>query len=301
MARLAIETMNLAKNFGRTVAVAGIDLEVQEGCVFGFLGRNGAGKTTTIRMLLGLVRPSSGVARVLGNDVRVARGAVSRSVGAVVETPAFYGYLTARENLQVFGLSSRHRLSANELSTALDGVGLGADGDRRVHTFSLGMKQRLGIAAASLASPKVLFLDEPTNGLDPVGMIEMRLLIAKLSHDGRTVFVSSHDLSEVEQVCTHVAIIDRGVLKGQGPVDRLLSRQGLVVIITNDATASANVVRGLGLAVQGGGEDGRICVCAEKDDVPRIVVALVEAKLSVFEVAVRRASLEDVFLQVTGD
>ncbi len=261
-----------------------------QGAIFGFLGPNGAGKTTTIRMLLGLVRPSSGSARVCGFDVRDSRRA--GAVGAIVETPAFYPYLGGRENLRVLALSAGMAAPASELDRLLALVGLARDGARLVSGYSLGMKQRLGIASALLGDPEVLFLDEPTNGLDPDGAREIRELLASLRRDGRTVFLSSHLLAEVERVCTDVAILHRGELKLQGSVERLLGARGIELRVSPVEKACALT----GAAAR----DGWISLDCAEPEVPALLRRLLASGVDVFEVRPQRSSLEQVFFEATS-
>ena len=223
MSDFVIQTDGLTKRYGEVVAVDGLSMEVRRGHVYGLLGPNGSGKTTTMGMLLGLVRPTSGSFSLFGGTDR-HRQALHR-VGAIVETPSFYPYLSGRRNLAYFqGISGRG--SPGEIDELLDRVGLLARADSRFQTYSLGMKQRLGLAYAMLGDPELLFLDEPTNGMDPEGMIEVRDLIRSLGTEGRTVLLSSHLLHEVEQVCDSVTIISKGKLIAQGEVAQMLRSQG---------------------------------------------------------------------------
>lgn len=219
----AIETASLRKTYGRTHAVDGIDLLVPAGSITAFLGPNGAGKTTTIRMLLGLLQPSGGRISVLGLDMPKSRRRIARQVGALVETPCHYDNLTGRKNLEI----SRRLLglAPTETERVLELIDLRRGADKRVGTYSLGMRQRLGIARAMLGRPRLLILDEPTNGLDPDGIVEVRKLLRSLSQlDGTAVLVSSHLLAEVEQTVDHVALIRDGRLLAQGPLHSILSR-----------------------------------------------------------------------------
>src|SRR6516162_9986172 len=222
---VVLRTRNLSKQYGKRLAVDNLSLEVHRGEIFGFLGPNGAGKTTTIRMALGLIAPTSGSVEILGQDVFEHRARVLPRVGALVETPALYTYLSGRNNLRavasVLGGIPKARLDA-----VLDLVGLGIRQKDRVRTYSLGMKQRLGVAMALLQNPDVLVLDEPANGLDPAGIVEMRDLMRQLSAAGKTIFISSHVLSEVRQICTRVGIMNLGKLITESTVDELVSSQG---------------------------------------------------------------------------
>ncbi|MFD7719999.1 ABC transporter ATP-binding protein, partial [Streptomyces sp. NPDC059814] len=217
-----IETRGLTKRYrGGQLAVDGLDLTVPGGSVFGFLGPNGSGKTTTIRMLMGLIDPTSGTARVLGRPMPDAARTVLPHVGALIEGPALYGFLSGRDNLLRYDRAdptADPRTRRARVDGALERVGLAAAGGKKARAYSLGMKQRLGLAAALLRPRRLLVLDEPTNGLDPQGMREIRTLVRELAAEGTTVFLSSHLLDEIEQVCTHAAVMARGRLLIQGPV-----------------------------------------------------------------------------------
>lgn len=303
---LAIRTQSLVKVFRRQRAVDGIDLAVPRGSVFGFLGPNGSGKTTTIRMLLGLSAATSGTIEVLGRAVPGALQEVLPRVGALVEGPAAYPYLSGRANLQRFDAAdptSDPRTRHDRVATALDRVGLGHAADKKAHAYSLGMKQRLGLAGALLAPRDLLVLDEPTNGLDPQGTREVRNLIRSLADDGTTVFVSSHLLAEIEQVCTHAAVMRSGRLVAQGSLDELRATGGrtLTVRTPDVGEASAVLVR-LGLSPRRDtGAD--VLVADLPDDVlPETVTAdLVRADVRVRGVAVGGGTLEDLFVALTGE
>ncbi|MBI2843941.1 MAG: ABC transporter ATP-binding protein [Armatimonadetes bacterium] len=240
-----LETCNLGKRFGSLRAVDGLDLAVERGDVFGFLGPNGAGKSTTIRMMLGLVRPSCGCVRIFGCDVWHDRGRALSKVGALVESPAFYRYLTGRQNLWLLSELSGGA-SPEAIDAALERVGLSDRADDKVRSYSHGMRQRLGIAQALVCSPELVILDEPTNGLDPQGMKEVRELIRSLAAEhGMTVFLSSHLLYEVEQVCTKVAVIHRGRQLVSGTVVDLLSHQGRLRISVDRPQDAAAAVAGI--------------------------------------------------------
>ena len=235
-----IECRGLTKRYRGTMALAGLDLTVEAGQVFGFLGANGAGKTTTMRILLGLVAPSSG--RAWLNGRRVPDPAGLARVGAMIEEPAFYPWLTGRRNLDLLALSGARRPArGEEISAALDRAGLTGAAGRKVKGYSQGMRQRLGLAAALMHRPALLLLDEPANGLDPAGIKEFRTLLRSLADDGTTVFLSSHLLAEVGQVCDQVAVIHEGRLVGQGPVSQLATEEAFLRLTetweTNDATA----------------------------------------------------------------
>jgi ABC-2 type transport system ATP-binding protein len=234
--KTAIATAGLGRSFGEHVAVDGVDLLVPERAVYGFLGQNGAGKTTTIRLLLGLLKPTAGTASIFGLDVRRNRREAARLIGALVETPSHYDHLTARENLAI----TRRLLGAekSEIDRVLETVDMTYAADRRVGGYSLGMRQRLGIARALIGRPRLLLLDEPTNGLDPHGILDMRKLIGSLpEREGITMFVSSHILAEVEQTATHLGLMHEGRLLLQSPVAELRARQTKIVRLKVDRPA----------------------------------------------------------------
>jgi ABC-type multidrug transport system ATPase subunit len=300
----AIRTRGLGKRFGRQQAVAELDLDVPRGAVFGFLGPNGSGKTTTIRMLLGLARPTSGEIRVLGEPMPRALSSVLPRVGALVEGPSIYPFLSGRANLHRMdaadpGTSARSRSA--RVDAALDRVGLGAAAAKRAGAYSLGMKQRLGLAAALLAPRELLVLDEPTNGLDPQGTREVRTLIRSLAADGTTVFVSSHLLAEIEQVCTHAAVMRAGRLVAQGALDELRqAARTRVIVRTPDRADAAAAAQGLGLAA-GPTADGIASELPEGVAVEDLVRTLVEAGVRVRGVSLEGDSLEDRFVALTGE
>ena len=222
---VVLRTRNLSKHYGKRLAVDNLNLEVRRGEIFGFLGPNGAGKTTTIRMALGLIAPSAGNVEILGQDVATHRAHILPRVGALVETPALYLYMSGRNNLRAVG-SVLGGVPDERIDAVLELVGLRARQKDRVRTYSLGMKQRLGVAIALLQDPDILILDEPANGLDPAGIVEMRDLMHRLAAEGKTVFISSHMLSEVQQICTRVAIINLGRLISESSIEELISGRG---------------------------------------------------------------------------
>lgn len=314
---LSIETTGLSKRFGHQLAVDGVDLAVPRGSVFGFLGPNGSGKTTTIRLMLGLAAPTDGSVRLLGEEMpRQLHGVLPR-VGALVEGPAFYPFLSGAANLHRFDAADPHVPAATRkarVQSALERVGLTHAADKKVRAYSLGMKQRLGIANALLAPRDLLILDEPTNGLDPQGTREVRSLVRSLAADGATVFVSSHLLAEVEQICTHAAIMSAGRLVAQGTLAEL--RQGgqaRIRVLTPDAGTAAEVLARLGLpaAIPGGGIPGGggevlyapLPAAAGNGAVPpeAVVAALVAAGVRVRGFATEQVSLEDRFVALTGE
>jgi ABC-2 type transport system ATP-binding protein len=238
-ADVAVSVAGLTKRYGHRTAVAGLDFELPRGVVAGFVGPNGSGKTTTMAMLLGLVRPTAGQGTVLGRPI-TDPGAYLHRVGALIESPAFYGSLTGAENLRLFATVGRH--DDADVGELLTTVGLGDRGDDRYRTYSLGMKQRLGIAAALLGEPELLILDEPTNGLDPQGVREMRGLVGELASESRTVLVSSHDLSELEQICDWLLLIDAGAVVYQGPTHSLLESGGGGLLVATEHTGELTVL-----------------------------------------------------------
>jgi ABC-2 type transport system ATP-binding protein len=289
-----IETRDLSKRYRNLVAVDRLTLSVRRGEVYGFLGPNGAGKTTTLRMLLGLVRPTSGSASVLDAPPGSSEGLAR--IGALIEAPGFYPFLSARDNLRVMAMHAG--VDKQRVDVVLEEVELDVRGGDRFETYSQGMKQRLGVAAALLKDPDVLILDEPTTGLDPKGMAEMRSFIRGLGSGRRTVLLSSHLMPEVEQICDRVGVIDRGRLVKEGTVDEL--RGGGVLLVRADPLDQAGHVLE-GLPGIGGVEadDGALRIAADPAMAPAITRALVEAGVAVSELRPERASLEDVFLKLT--
>ncbi|MGX5716066.1 ABC transporter ATP-binding protein [Arthrobacter sp. MAHUQ-56] len=340
-AGLAVETHGLSKRFGQQLAVDGVDLAVPHGSVFGFLGPNGSGKTTTIRMLLGLAAASAGTVSLLGLEMPRRLHEVLPRVGALVEGPAFYPFLSGAANLHRLDSASPHSVPATRkarVERALERVGLGHAAAKRVHAYSLGMKQRLGIANALLSPRDLLVLDEPTNGLDPQGTREVRHLVRSLANEGTTVFVSSHLLAEVDQICTHAAVMSAGRLVAQGPLAELRQAGNTRIrLVTPDGGQARQVLAGLGLdaepapaagpglsgpevpgraaaSVQGqvlaqgqalGQTDGESIVAGldgRSALLPEEVVAqLVRAGVRVRGFAVERESLEDRFVALTGE
>lgn len=297
---LVIETRQLTKRFGAVLAVADLSLQVPAGGVFGLLGPNGSGKTTTIGMLLGLVRPTSGEIRLFGNPQPGVHVRDLRRIGAIVESPTFYPYLSGRANLRYFqGIGSRG--GADELAHLLELVELTGAADRPYATYSLGMKQRLGIAYALLGDPDLVFLDEPTNGLDPAGVAEVRTLIRGLTAGGRTVILSSHLLGEVQQVCDHVAILSRGRLLVQGAVAELLSQGGALRLVTTDDLAARPLLGALPFVAGVRQDEGALLVSAPVERAWELTRALAERSIYVVELAPVQLSLERYFLEVTGE
>jgi ABC-type multidrug transport system ATPase subunit len=294
---LVIETRGLTKRYGDSiVAVDDLELRVRRGEVYGFLGPNGAGKTTTLRMLLGLVRPTSGEAAVLGLPPGSPQGLAR--IGAMIEAPAFYPYLSGRDNLRV--LARYAGVGEDRVDAVLGEVRLSDRAADRSATYSQGMKQRLGVAAALLKDPELLILDEPTNGLDPAGMAEMREFIRSLAKGGRTVVLSSHLMGEIEQVSDRVGVIRRGSLVAEGTVEELRGRAGLRVRAEPLAEA-ARLIHALPNVDDVTRVDGLLEVAVDTSEAPTINRVLVEAGIAVSELYAQKASLEDVFLELTTD
>ena len=297
---IVLRTIGLSKRYGRRLALDRLDLEVRQGRVYGFLGPNGAGKTTAISLILGLLRASAGHAELFGLDSRTHLPDALRRVGAVVEGQAYYPLLSARENLKVwaalYGDSAERRIDE-----VLELVGLTGRARDKVRTYSQGMKQRLGLAAALLHDPELLVLDEPTNGLDPAGMREFRDLIRELGRRGKTVFVSSHLLGEVEQVCDDVAIVKSGRLLTQGPVVDLLRHGEALEMQVTDTEAAVGVLNGIEWVRGVTRQDGRLVVEAPRERAAELSRALAEQQIYLSELRPREGSLEDFFLEVTGE
>ncbi|HEY3398180.1 MAG TPA: ABC transporter ATP-binding protein [Armatimonadota bacterium] len=299
---LALETRALTKHYGRVAAVEGLSLSVERGQIFGFLGPNGAGKSTTLRMLLGLIRPTRGSAWLLGRPCSSVAARAPGQVGALVEDPAFYGYLTARQNLTLLS-----RLTGGvgpaEIDAALAATGLSAVGDRKVSAFSHGMRQRLGVAQALVPRPQVLILDEPTNGLDPRGRVEMRDLLRRLNADhGVTVVLSSHLLAEIEQLCTHLAFVSHGRLLTAGPTAELLAATAVQVELLAQPVAEAFLVLSRSPAVAGLRRQGeQLLFTTGRGEIPALNAALVRAGVAVFSLAPHSETLEDLYLRLTEE
>ncbi|MFC0679368.1 ABC transporter ATP-binding protein [Lysobacter korlensis] len=297
----AVRTRRLTRTFGRLSAVQDVDLDVPAGAVYGFLGRNGAGKTTTIRMLLGLLAPSAGQIEVHGLDALRERRRVACLIGSMVETPGHYDHLSGRSNLALTaGLLGLPRQAVDR---ALEIVDLAADGDRRVGDYSLGMRQRLGVARALLARPRLLVLDEPTNGLDPRGVRDMRGLLRELpSREGVTVFVSSHALTEIDQIATHVGLMQEGRLVLQAPIEELRQRhRSAIEVDTAQPEEAAAVLRQAGVVVRA--EGSRLIVpCREgAPEAAEVNALLVRHGIPVHGLSPGTLRLEALFHDATGD
>jgi ABC-2 type transport system ATP-binding protein len=293
----AIVTRDLTKVYGKIVAVDHLNLRVERGETFGFLGLNGAGKTTTMRMLLGLIRPTSGSAELLGMDIRRDLPAVLARTGATIENPTFYPYLSGRDNLRfvarITGTSESH------IPAILRRLDLQSAAHRPVGTYSMGMKQRLAVGAALLKDPELLVLDEPANGLDPAGIAEMRQLMQALQHEGRTVLISSHVLHEVEQICDRIAILNRGRVVVQGKVADLLGSRSTIDVHIASAAAAQGVLARAPWVREVTRDGDHLTVRASLDRVPDVIRTLGEHGLYPSEVRHQEQSLEQYFLDVT--
>jgi len=293
---IALSARNLTKIIGDRTIVDDVSFEVNAGEVFGFLGPNGAGKTTTIRMLVGLIRPTHGSVEICGLDLKHRFEDAMRCVGCIVETPDLYRFMSGRENLEHFARMLRAK--NGEIDRVASLVGMAHRLDQKVGTYSLGMRQRLGIAQAMLGSPKLLILDEPANGLDPAGIREIRELLRDLASNGLAVFVSSHLLAEIELMCDRVAIIHKGRLLRTGAVRDLISTQRTTEFRVNDVARAVSIAKDRGFDATA--DTDRIFVPIEESQAPPLVAALTENGIEVSRVAERTQRLEDLFIDVTG-
>ena len=297
-----IEVQDISKQFGSLKAVDGLSFQVKEGEVFGFLGQNGSGKSTTIRMLLSLIHPSSGSIKLFGLPLKEHRNELLEKVGAIIERPDLYPYLTAKEHLQLFAKVRKKNITTNDINATLEKVGLSNRSTDRVQTFSLGMKQRLGIGIALVHNPSLIILDEPTNGLDPQGIADIRHLIQYLAkEEGKTVFVSSHLLSEIEQVASQILIIHKGKKVAGGATKQLLDPNKTIVHVTtlNEEAALNAIETSVFASYLLPRKDG-IYFCMPQQDIPSLHKALVMADIPILNVETKN-SLEDYFLQVTSN
>ena len=300
----AVEVHGLTKRFGANIAVNGVELMVPRGCAFGYLGPNGAGKTTLMRMLLGLTHADTGTMSMLGHSVPKDRDKALARVGAIVDEPRFHQHLSGRDNLAMLA-SSREPAASARIDPALDRVGLGRRADDKVGSYSMGMRQRLGVAACLLGDPELLILDEPMNGLDPAGMSDMREMILSFVDEGRTVVLSSHLLDEVQRTCDSVAIVDRGTVIRQGPIAELLAGSSLVLEVECSEPERA---RGLLLRVATGssidlvpfGLSATLPPGSDRELIAEISRVLVEGGVDIYRIQPLQASLESWFLEVTS-
>ena len=297
---VVLRTVGLSKRYGRLVALQDLDLEIHRGRVYGFLGPNGAGKTTTIGLILGLLAPTSGHVELFGLDTRTHLSEALRRTGAILEGQAYYPDLSGRDNLRVWSALS-DGVTAKRIDEVLDLVGLlGRSGDK-MRTYSQGMKQRLALAAALLHDPELVVLDEPTNGLDPAGMREFRELIRELAKIGKTVFVSSHLLGEVEQMCDDVGIVQGGRLITQGSVATLVRRGEALEMQVTDPERAVQVLEALDWVAAVKREDDRLVVEAPRERAAELSRALAEQRIYLLELRPRESSLEEFFLEVTAE
>jgi ABC-2 type transport system ATP-binding protein len=299
----AVETHGLTKRFGPNTAVDGVELLVPRGCAFGYLGPNGAGKTTLIRVLLGLTHADAGTMSLLGHEVPKHRDRALARVGAIVDEPRFHAHLTGRENLKLLA-SVREHAAKDRVGPSLERVGLSHRADDRVAKYSMGMRQRLGVAACLIGDPQLLVLDEPMNGLDPAGMQDMREMILSLVAEGRTVMLSSHLLDEVQRTCDAVAIVDRGRVIRQGPIAELLAGTALQVEVECSEPARAQGLlehTALGRQIENS-PDGLVVTLpagTQRDAIAEIARLLVGGGISLYRLEEVHASLESWFLDVT--
>lgn len=295
-----ISTAGLTRRFGNLTAVDGLELAVPRGSIYGFLGPNGAGKTTTIRLLLGLIEPDAGAVQLFGTPLTRHRLALLRQVGALVETPSLYPHLTGRENLEI--LRRLRSTTRANLDYVLHLVGLAEAANRCVKEYSLGMRQRLGLACALLGDPDLLILDEPTNGLDPAGIYEMRDFICRLPRElGVTVFLSSHLLNEVEQMATHIGIIQAGRLRFQGTPEALRAQVEQQVALGVDQPQRAKeLLKQAGWQVKSNGAHRIVVAANGQSDAALLNAQLVRGGINVYHLNLEQPTLEELFLQMTG-
>ena len=294
-----LRTTGLTKYFGTLGAVKNLNLELRKGEVFGFLGPNGAGKSTTVGMLLGLIAPTAGDIEIFGLKLNENRWSILRRIGAIIEEPSFYPYLSGWDNLEAISIAVGDVPKA-KIKEVLERVNLFDRSRDRYQTYSMGMKQRLGIAAALLRDPELIILDEPTNGLDPAGTKEIRDLIPQLAHENRAVFLCSHLLHEVELVCNRVAIIKKGTMIANAPVHELVTNGQVLQVKVDDLVGATEVLKNLPWVKSVKVENDYLIIDAPKDSGAEVNKALAEKNIFASELANRVASLEDVFLELTG-
>ena len=291
-----IKTENLTRRFGQITAVKDLNIEIKKGQVFGFLGPNGSGKTTTIAMLLKLIQPTKGKAYLFGQELNADS---LKRVGAIMDSPGFYPNYSGLDNLTLFG--SLHRpADKKRVAEVLETVGLTDRARSKFKTYSMGMKQRLSIALALLDDPEFMIFDEPTNGMDPEGIAEIRSLITRLAKMGKTIFLASHLLAEVEQVCSHLAILKKGVVVRQGALKELLAQNGRgeIEVVTPDLGRSVEVLSQAGFNARIDGD--KVVVSGREDDAEKVSVLLVTNGLPIRELRCTKSTLEDVFMDATG-
>jgi ABC-type multidrug transport system ATPase subunit len=298
---VVLQLQHLTKQYGKRLVVNDLSLNIHRGDIFGFLGPNGAGKTTTIRMIFGLITATSGSVRILGKTLERDRAQILPRVGALIETPALYLYMSGRDNLRAIA-SSLGGVPNKRIDAVLDIVGLCGRQKDRVRTYSLGMKQRLGVAIALLQDPDILVLDEPANGLDPAGIVEMRDLMHNLANEGKTVFVSSHILSEVQQICTRVAIINQGKLVTETTIEDLLKGEGKFSVQLEDPTAALQLIKqqDWGTSAELDSTTNTILTHAPNNHGRDLNLFLVNAGFIPDSLTQATQDLEEIFLELTG-
>lgn len=297
-----LQAVGLSKHFKQFVAVDDLSFDVRQGEVIGFLGPNGAGKSTTVGMILGLIKPSSGSVRIMGTDLASNSAIVPENIGAIIENPAFYPYLSGRDNLKAHALAAGN-VPGSRIDDLLKLVNLDERAKDKFKNYSLGMKQRLGIASTLLTEPGLVILDEPTNGLDPAGQREIREIIPRLAEEGHSVLLASHMLHEVEQVSDRVMIVRRGKLITEGSVDDMLRRGGYIEVIVPDVDPelAMRALRRIPVVEQVTIEDGRLIVVAPDDSGVAINRALIEQNMFAGSITSKHSSLEDLFLEMTDE
>jgi ABC-2 type transport system ATP-binding protein len=296
---IILRTTALTKRFGALVAVKDLNIEIRRGEIFGFLGPNGAGKSTTVGMILGLIAPTSGKIELFGQDIKSNLWRALRRVGAVIEEPAFYPYLSGWNNLKALSISIGN-IPDTKITEVMERVNLLDRAKDHYSTYSMGMKQRLGIASTLLRDPELIILDEPTNGLDPAGTKEIRDLIPQLAHESRAVVLCSHILHEVELVCTRVAIIKQGITLIDAPIHELLNRGHLLQIKVDEPAKAAQLLSGIPWIKSTRIQDGYLIIEAPQENASQITRVLAEHGIYLSELVERGTSLESVFLQLTG-
>lgn len=300
---LIVHTEHLAKRYGKLPAVDDLNLDVYKGEVFGFLGPNGSGKSTTIGMMLGLITPNSGIVELFGSDIHNNLTGILSRIGAVTESTVFYPYLSGKDNLEYFARITHGNgvISSKRIAGVIELVELEGREKDRFGTYSLGMKQRLAIACALLNNPEFIILDEPTNGLDPAGMKSIRELIIKLGREGKTIFLSSHLLHEVEQVCQRVAIIKQGRLIIQGLVKDLMRKEEMLQLKVSEPEKAVAVLKNINWVASVARDGGSLFVCVEPERYVDISSVLAGEHIFITEMKARERTLEEYFLQMTGE
>jgi lantibiotic transport system ATP-binding protein len=298
-----LESNNLTFGYDKdNLTIHNLSLSVPQGAIYGFLGHNGAGKSTTIRLLLGLMRPFSGAVNIFGLPLATNAQAIYKRVGALIESPSLYDHLSATDNLRV--TATYYQIGQRRIEEVLNIVGLATEGKKPVKSYSTGMKQRLGLASALLNDPELIILDEPANGLDPQGIVELRTIIQRLNTDfGKTIFLSSHILSEIEVICSHIGIIKKGKKLFEGTIDALKAANTEGVIVSLETTDKAKTVRILAdrnvKVSQNGNPNAVLLELSDKSAIPSIAAQLVQNDIGIYEVKIKNQRLEDLFLTLT--